>query len=196
MTPEGTSVAGKTHSASEGSGRCLARGLAARCAADTQCTTVSQASTDGSRMRKALPPTYFLLALVVMALLHVLWPVRRYWGFPLNLLGLVPLALGAFLNVAADRRFKRHQTTVKPFDEPAALITSFPFSITRNPMYIGITLMLLGVAFLFGTVSALVPVPAFAVLMDLRFIRVEEAMLATRFGDQWEQYRVQVRRWL
>ena len=63
-------------------------------------------------------------------------------------------------------------------------------------MYLGITFMLLGIALLFGTVSPLVPAVAFALLMDLRFIRVEERMLAVSFRHEWEQYRAQVRRWL
>lgn len=63
-------------------------------------------------------------------------------------------------------------------------------------MYLGITLMLVGIALLFGSVSALLPAAAFAILMDRRFIRLEERMLAERFGKEWGQYRALVRRWL
>lgn len=147
-------------------------------------------------MRKALPPTYFLLALIAMAALHMLLPVQRYLGFPVNLAGLVPLAAGLALNLVADRRFKLRQTTVKPFEPSSTLVTEFPFSISRNPMYLGVTLMLLGVALLLGSASALFPVVAFGILMDLRFIRVEERMLAQRFGEEWDRYRARVRRWL
>ena len=147
-------------------------------------------------MKRALPPTYFLLALVAMALLHLLWPIRRYSEFPLTMVGFVPLAFGVFLNVVADRQFKRHRTTVKPFERSATLVTGFPFSISRNPMYLGVALMLLGIALLLGTVSPLMPAVAFAILMDVRFIRVEEGMLAESFGPKWEQYRALVRRWL
>ena len=147
-------------------------------------------------LARVLPPTYFLLALVATVLLHFLWPVHRYWEIPLTLIGIAPLALGILLNVVADREFKRHQTTVKPFEQSSTLITAFPFSISRNPMYLGITLMLLGIALLFGSVSALLPVPAFAILMDRRFVRVEEQMLAERFGHEWKEYCTRVRRWL
>ncbi|MDH3458506.1 MAG: isoprenylcysteine carboxylmethyltransferase family protein [Gemmatimonadota bacterium] len=147
-------------------------------------------------MKKSLPPTYLLVALVAMGSLHVLWPIYRYWGFPLNMLGIAPVAFGGYLNVAADRQFKRHQTTVKPFEEASALITGFPFSVTRNPMYLGMTLLLLGVALWLGTVSPVAPVVGFAILMDLHFVRVEEDMLAERFGGEWERYRTEARRWL
>ena len=63
-------------------------------------------------------------------------------------------------------------------------------------MYVGVTLMLLGAALLFGSLSTLLPVLAFAVLMDVRFVRVEERMLAARFGSEWDRYRAEVRRWL
>jgi protein-S-isoprenylcysteine O-methyltransferase Ste14 len=145
---------------------------------------------------KILPPVYFLLALVVMAGLHYLWPVAQYLSFPGILIGLVPLGAGVALNIAADRQFKHHQTTVKPFQQSSALVTGFPFSVSRNPMYVGITLMLAGVALLLGTVTPWVPVVVFAILMNLRFVRVEERMLAETFGSEWEQYRARVRRWM
>jgi protein-S-isoprenylcysteine O-methyltransferase Ste14 len=108
----------------------------------------------------------------------------------------LPLVIGIALNVAADRQFKHHQTTVKPFERSSALVTAFPFSLSRNPMYVGITLMLAGVALLLGTVSPLLPVAAFAILMDIHFVRMEERMLAEAFGSEWDNYRARVRRWL
>jgi protein-S-isoprenylcysteine O-methyltransferase Ste14 len=147
-------------------------------------------------MTKALPPTFFLLALVAMAVLHVLWPVARYWDFPLTLTGLVPLMCGIALNLAADRQFKRQHTPVHPFEQPTALLEVFPFSISRNPMYLGLTLMLVGVALLFGTVSPVLPAVGFAVLVDRRFVKLEERTMAARFGADWARYRARVRRWL
>jgi protein-S-isoprenylcysteine O-methyltransferase Ste14 len=147
-------------------------------------------------MSKILPPVYFLLALLAMAGLHFLWPVARYLSLPVSLIGLLPLSIGIALNVAADRQFKRHQTTVKPFERSSALVTAFPFSLSRNPMYLGISLMLAGVALLLGTVSPLLPAVAFPVFIDIRFVRMEERMLAEAFGSEWERYRARVRRWL
>ena len=147
-------------------------------------------------MGKVLPPVYFLVSLGAMVGLHFLWPINGYLSVPSNLIGLLPLAFGIALNVAADREFKRHQTTVKPFERSSALVTAFPFSLSRNPMYLGITLMLLGVALLLGTLSTLLPTVVFPVLMDLRFIRVEERMLTDEFGTEWESYSTGVRRWV
>lgn len=147
-------------------------------------------------MKKALPPIYVLLALAVMAALHFLVPVYRYWSFPLTLTGVVPLGLGVLLDVTADHQFKAHETTVKPFQQSSALVTAFPFSVSRNPMYLGLSLLLLGIALLLGTVAALVPVVVFPYVIDRIFIRIEEKMLAEAFGGEWEEYQSRVRRWI
>ncbi len=63
-------------------------------------------------------------------------------------------------------------------------------------MYLGVTLMLAGVALLLGTLSALLPAAAFLVLMDIRFVRMEERMLADAFSSEWQRYCARVRRWL
>jgi protein-S-isoprenylcysteine O-methyltransferase Ste14 len=147
-------------------------------------------------MKQAHPPTYFLAALILMVLLHVAVPVYRFWAVPLSLSGIVPLAIGIVLNLVADRSFKQHGTTVKPFEQSAALVTEFPFSISRNPMYVGLTLMLLGLALLLGSVSSLIPVSLFPPVMNRVFIRPEERQLAATFGADWERYRVTVRRWI
>jgi protein-S-isoprenylcysteine O-methyltransferase Ste14 len=112
------------------------------------------------------------------------------------LAGIVLLVFGVLLNLMADREFRAHQTTVKPFEAPSALITSFPFSISRHPMYLGMVLVLAGVAMLLGTVSCLVPVVAFTCVVAGVFIPVEERMMAETFGDDWERYRSKVHRWL
>jgi protein-S-isoprenylcysteine O-methyltransferase Ste14 len=147
-------------------------------------------------MNKPLPPVYFLAALVFMAVLHFVVPVYRYWALPLSLVGVVPLVFGVALNVVADNAFKQQSTTVKPFEKSSALVTGFPFSISRNPMYLGLTLMLLGIAMLLGSISSLVPALIFPYLMSRVFIRDEEQMLAETFGAVWEAYRSAVRRWI
>jgi protein-S-isoprenylcysteine O-methyltransferase Ste14 len=147
-------------------------------------------------MKKPLPPVYFLLALVLMAVLHYALPIYQFWAFPTSLLGIVPLVLGIALNVTADQAFKKHNTTVKPFEQSSALVTEFPFSVSRNPMYLGVTLMLLGVALLLGSASSLVPALVFPYLMSRMFIRKEERMLTETFPADWQRYRSTVRRWI
>lgn len=150
---------------------------------------------DGSTTR-LLPPAYFVVCLLLIPVLHFGWPGPRWLRYPWTLLGGIPLALGAALNLLADRSFRLHSTTVKPYEESAALITGGVFDISRNPMYVGMTMILAGVALFFGSLTPLLSALFFVVLMERRFIRVEERMLAARFGPAWEGYVRKTRRWL
>jgi protein-S-isoprenylcysteine O-methyltransferase Ste14 len=99
------------------------------------------------------------------------------------------------LNLVADRAFHRANTTVKPFEESSALITSGVFRISRNPMYLGFVLLLIGIAVLLGSLSPCAVVLVFAILMNRVYVTVEEQMLAEKFGLQWEEYKQSTRRW-
>ncbi len=147
-------------------------------------------------MRKALPPTYFLGAIFLALLCHYMVPLHQFISFPWCLLGLGPLVIGVALNLLADQAFKQHDTTVKPFETSTELVTRGVFNISRNPMYLGMVLILFGIAFLLGSVTPFTVTLALAVLLDRMFIRSEEQMLEATFGEQFRQYRKEVRRWI
>ncbi len=146
--------------------------------------------------RPILPPVYFLMALIATVLVWLLLPEWRVTSGLVRGLGGALLLAGVAVNVVADRAFARHGTTVKPFEESSALVTAGIFGLTRNPMYLGVVLMLAGVSMLLGSLVALVPALLLAIFLDRRFIRVEEEMLAEKFGDAWQTYRARTRRWL
>jgi protein-S-isoprenylcysteine O-methyltransferase Ste14 len=146
--------------------------------------------------KKILPPTYLLLAFIFILTLHFFLPVIELIDTPWNIIGAVPLGLGVVLNLVADREFKEHNTTVKPFEESNALITDGVFQISRHPMYLGFVLVLVGIAILLGTLSPFGVVIVFAILMEVLFIRVEEKMLEEKFGSAWHQYKARARRWI
>jgi len=147
-------------------------------------------------VKKTLPPTYFLCAIVFAATLHWLLPVRQLIAFPWRLAGLLPLVAGIASNLIADQALKRHRTTVRPFEESSALVTTGIFAISRNPMYAGMTLILLGVALLLGSLTPFAVVIVLPVLFGLAFVGPEEAMLEERFGDRFREYRARVRKWI
>lgn len=64
-----------------------------------------------------------------------------------------PLIFGVALNISADRMFEQHKTTVKPFEESTALVTDGVFRFSRNPMYLGMVLILSGVVLLAGSTT-------------------------------------------
>ena len=146
--------------------------------------------------KRVLPPAYLLASIVAMVVLRFLLPGWRIVTLPWSLLGLVPAALGLVLSIVADQAFKRHGTTVKPFEESTALVTSGTYAISRHPMYLGFALLLLGLAICLGTLTPLLVVPLFVALMEVIFIRVEEQMMDATFGPAWRDYKKKVRRWL
>jgi len=146
--------------------------------------------------KKILPPTYLLISILVMVDLGLVFPIPRvippFW----NLLGLLPVAFGVLLNLVADRAFQQAHTTVKPFSQSSSLVTEGVYQISRNPMYLGFALVLIGIAILLRSLVPYLVIALFVLLIDRVFIRVEEKMLADQFGGQWEAYRKQTRRWI
>ena len=146
--------------------------------------------------RNIIPPVYFLLSIAVMISLHFLFPGARVFVFPWNFLGIIPLAVGIGINLIADRSFTKHNTPVKPLEKSTALVTSGVFRVSRNPMYLGLVLILLGIAICVGTLTPYIMVLVFAIFMDIVFVRFEEKKLAETFGEPWLAYKKSVRRWI
>ena len=100
------------------------------------------------------------------------------------------------INLVADQAFQKANTTVKPFKESTTLITEGVFQISRNPMYLGFVLVLIGIAVVIRSLTPYVIIFAFIILMDRIYISVEEGMLAEEFGTEGEEYKQNTRRWL
>ncbi len=143
-----------------------------------------------------LPPHYFLLGLLLMTTLHWAIPVARWADAPWNWAGLALLLLGLTLSASAAWLFKRRGTGVKPFSPTTKLVLEGPYRWTRNPMYLGLVLALLGVATLLGSASPLAVVPLFAMVIQGRFIVREEKLLEAAYGRDYLRYKQRVRRWL
>jgi protein-S-isoprenylcysteine O-methyltransferase Ste14 len=148
------------------------------------------------KFTKIMPPTWMLITVIVMFILNFGFPVMQIVPPNWNLIGLLLLASGIILNLSADNSFKRANTTVKPFQESSNLVTDGIFQMSRNPMYLGMILILTGIAVLLKSLSPFLIVIPFFILIDRTYIRVEEQMLAGKFGAQWEAYKAKTGRWL
>ena len=111
--------------------------------------------------------------------------------------GAIALASGALASAAAGQ-FRRLGTTIDPVDPARAsvLVTTGVNSISRNPMYVGLTGLLVANALRRGSWPALLPVGAFVIVIDRVQVAAEESALRARFGADYETYCAAVPRWL
>jgi len=145
---------------------------------------------------RILPPVYFLAALIAMVCLHYLLPGAQLFGSPIRYLGALPVVAGLGFMLWAAFLFRRAGTTIKPFQESSALIVTGPYRVSRNPIYLAMVIILLGVGILLGSAVPFVAIPLFAVLIARRVIRWEEFALKRTFGQAYRDYGTKVRRWL
>jgi protein-S-isoprenylcysteine O-methyltransferase Ste14 len=131
-----------------------------------------------------------------MAALHSNSPLFRWLDWPWRWLGLVPVLLSGVVAVTARSQFHRRGTTIKPFRPPTVLVTGGVFRVSRNPMYLALVLILLGIGIFLGTASPLIVLPLFVWLLTVNVIRREERSLAAQFGDAYARYKREVRRWI
>jgi len=145
---------------------------------------------------RVLPPVYFLLALLLMVGLHLAVPILQVIQVPYRYGGLVFVLGGILLVLWAVRLFGQAGTTIKPFRQSSAVVVRGPYRLTRNPMYVGMVGVLVGMGVLLGSLSPVIIIPLFVALIDFRFIRFEEAALERTFGAEYGRYKARVRRWL
>ncbi len=137
-----------------------------------------------------------MITAILSILIHFIFPFIRFFNFPENLIGVIFILIGAYLNMSADKAFKEFDTTVKPFEESSHLITDGVFRISRNPMYLGMFLILIGLGLILGSLIPFILPFIFAVIIKRRFILMEEKMLLEKFGNEWLFYKNEVRRWI
>src|SRR5262245_48745398 len=141
------------------------------------------------------PQVGWLLAALALGL-HFALPKQYRGNFSCPVCGVVALALGFLMMMWAWWLFRRGDTPIRPTDRASSLVTSGPFRFSRNPMYLGIVVMLLGVALWMGSWPLLVAPVGFLVFMSLVFIPYEEQRLRDIFGEAYTSYTQRVRRWI
>ena len=115
-----------------------------------------------------------------------------------NMLALALLLAGLSVAISGATAFRRARTTINPLkpETASALVVSGIYQYTRNPMYLGLILALLGWVLFLSNALAFVFLPAFILYLNRFQIRPEERALAARFGQEFAAYQAKVRRWL
>lgn len=145
-------------------------------------------------MQKLLPPALVAICILIMTALHLLVPLGVLMDRPL--LAIIVALAGLGFSLSGARLFSRVGTNIKTFNKPDHLVTSGLFRFTRNPMYLGFVLLLIGIAIGLGTATPFAVVAAFFAITNLWYIPFEEKKMEETFGVAYLEYKARTRRWI
>lgn len=144
----------------------------------------------------APPVLIFAGFLAVGVTADFLWPV---WTLDLSGRALAFLGFavpGTVLAIRALSKFREAKTTVNPYGSVSAIIRNGPFRFTRNPLYVAMCLIHMGIALGAGGLFSLLVLAPVLVIMHFGVVLREEAYLERKHGQAYTDYKVEVRRWL
>lgn len=142
-----------------------------------------------------IPPLWLFGTLICILLVNLYLPIAHWGGGWSRWVGWVLIAATFGLVFWSAQAFKRHETPIHPRRKPKTLLTSGPYALSRNPIYLAMVIIALGTAFLCGSLGALLPVPVFVWIVTKRFIEGEEFHIGRNFGAEWTAYTAKTRRW-
>jgi protein-S-isoprenylcysteine O-methyltransferase Ste14 len=121
----------------------------------------------------------------------------RYVPYPYNLSGIPLVLFGVGIASIGKKHFNKVGTNISTFNEPGVLVTEGLYEKSRNPIYLGFAIALLGIAFISqGSVLSFLIVILFIFITDQWYIKYEEAMLKDKFGAEYAEYCKGIRRWI
>ncbi len=158
-------------------------------------TTIAPGET-GHSGAITVPPVIFGLAFALGLALEAAWPIAAVPSGIRYPVGLALMAASAVIVGFVAREFLRHRTTIHVHRATTALITRGPFRYSRNPAYVALVLLYVGLAVVLDSIWVLAMlVPALTVLHHGVIVR-EERYLERLFGEEYRRYRARVRRWI
>lgn len=147
--------------------------------------------------RLDLPPVWLVGFAGIAWMQAHLWPMGLdFGGGVADLIAGLLIGGGIILTGLAMVEFRKHSTTIMPHNTPSSLIQSGIFKRSRNPIYLGDVLILIGLILLFDAVLALPLVPIFVWVLEKRFIIAEENRMRREFRSVFAQYEGKTRRWI
>jgi protein-S-isoprenylcysteine O-methyltransferase Ste14 len=144
----------------------------------------------------ARPPLLYGAALSIVLLARWFWPMPILGRAAALGSGLSLVALGLGTAFWGRRTMRAAGTNINPGRPAMALVTSGPFRFTRNPLYIALTLLYLGLSLAFNTWWGIVVLVPLLITMHRGVVLREERYLEQKFGERYRQYRFGVRRYL
>lgn len=142
------------------------------------------------------PDGYFILSQSLSVLLHFTFPIIQIIYSPYSYIGIVLLVLGLIVVYFSNKILTEQKTSIQPFETPDKLVSNGTFSFSRNPIYLGMNLALLGISVLMGSLTAFLSPIIFWGVMNFKIIPMEEETMEKTFGNSFTAYKSKVKRWL
>jgi protein-S-isoprenylcysteine O-methyltransferase Ste14 len=153
-----------------------------------------------SQLLKILPPIWFFFFLGIALLVHFYLLEARLDFLPSvvgKIIGTLLAFWGLFLSNSASKKFKEENTEIFPTSPTnRVLIIDGLYKKTRNPLYLGMVLLMLGIGVLFSSPSVLVATLLHFTVLHFLFIPFEEKKMENQFGEKYRVYKRSVRRWI
>ena len=146
--------------------------------------------------RRLLPPQLFFLSALAMLVLHFSFPGAHFLGAVSPSIGAALIALGISVTLSGSTEFSRIGTNIQTFKEPELMVTEGIFRHTRNPMYLGMCVTLLGFAVFLGSVTPFGIALGFFTINAAWYVPFEEARMRAHFDEEYEHYCQRTRRWI
>ena len=141
------------------------------------------------------PPLLFLIATVLALTTKFVLPSISF-PFLIKQSGYIWITVGFLVLLAAVRQLNKHKTTVHPDGVTTTIVSNGIFKYSRNPIYLSFTLLYLGVVLLSNSIVGLVLLVPLIIITQKGIIEREEKYLSQKFGEEYNQYKSTVRRWI
>jgi len=145
---------------------------------------------------KIHPPVLTVIFIVVAYLAKWTIPFPFVVSSVVENIGFALVVIGFLFGVAAFLAFRKARTTLDPHGKVSAIVTDGIYRFTRNPIYLGFLLMVIGLPLNSGSYWGILLAPVFVFAMNRLVIQHEEAYLEKKFRDVYTSYKSRVRRWL
>ena len=145
---------------------------------------------------KLIPPYIAIMCLILEFVFLKFFPQFKIINAPVTYFGIFLIGIGATLTLSAIAMFRKNNTPVVPGTKPTFVVMKGPYTFTRNPMYLGLTFILIGAGVWIGNALSIACFAIFVVYINSTFIPREEKMMENLFGQKYLGYKSKVRRWL
>ena len=144
----------------------------------------------------AFPPVLYAGTLLIGLLLGFAFPIAFLPRSIALVLGVLAIICAGLIAILAFRAMNRARTAINPSQPTTAIVSDGVFSLSRNPIYLSLTLLYIGITLLFSAPWALLLLLPLLVIVQIGVVKREEIYLERKFGDEYLRYRASVRRWV